>query len=209
MTEEQIKTVLLAHGGGGRLTADLIENTIVSRFKNDVLTQLTDAACIDVGSSKIMFTTDSFVVKPLFFNGGDIGKLAICGTVNDLAVSGAEPKALSLSLIIEEGLEMETLETILSSAAATADKAGIPVVTGDTKVVERSAADGIFINTAGIGTKIDTVDLSFGRIAPGDKIIINGTIGDHGMTIMSQREGIKFDTPIKSDCACLNPARAR
>ncbi len=204
MTEEQKKTVLLAHGGGGRLTSDLIDNTIVTRFKNDTLTQLTDAAYMDVGSSQILFTTDSFVVKPLFFNGGDIGKLAICGTVNDLAVSGAIPKALSLSLIIEEGLPMETLETILSSAAATAEKAGVPVVTGDTKVVERSAADGIFINTAGIGTKIDSVNLSFDRITPGDKIIINGTIGDHGMTIMSQREGINFDSPIKSDCACLN-----
>lgn len=204
MTKEQKKTVLLAHGGGGRLTSDLIEKTILSRFKNDALTQLTDAACIDAGSSRILFTTDSFVVKPLFFNGGDIGKLAICGTVNDLAVSGAEPKALSLSLIIEEGLPMETLETILSSAAATAEKTGVPVVTGDTKVVERSAADGIFINTAGIGTKMANVDLSFDRIAPGDKIIINGNIGDHGMTIMSQREGIKFDSPIKSDCACLN-----
>ncbi|HEG42730.1 MAG TPA: hydrogenase expression/formation protein HypE [Phycisphaerales bacterium] len=204
MTDEQKKTVLLAHGGGGRLTSDLIEKTILSRFKNDTLGQLTDAACIDTGSSQILFTTDSFVVKPLFFNGGDIGKLAICGTVNDLAVSGADPKALSLSLIIEEGLPMETLETILSSAAATAEKAGVPVVTGDTKVVERSAADGIFINTAGIGTKMANVNLSFDRIAPGDKIIINGTIGDHGMTIMSQREGIKFDSPTKSDCACLN-----
>jgi hydrogenase expression/formation protein HypE len=204
MANDNIKTVLLAHGGGGRLTNNLIENTILSRFKNEGLAELTDAASLNVDSSTVLFTTDSFVVKPLFFNGGDIGKLSICGTVNDLAVSGAKPLGLSLSLIIEEGLPMETLETILTSAAETAEAAGIPVVTGDTKVVETGAADGIFINTAGVGSAIDGVTLSFSEIKPGDKVIINGTIGDHGMTIISQREGMKFDSPLKSDCACLS-----
>jgi len=204
LTENQPDKILLAHGGGGRLTSSLIENHIVPRFGNDKLCQLTDAAEINLDSKTICFTTDSFVVKPLFFNGGDIGKLAICGTVNDIAVAGAKPVALSLSLIIEEGLDFETFEKILSSAAKTAADAGIEIVTGDTKVVEAGAADGIFINTAGIGSKPQSGNLSFGKIEPGDKIIINGTIGDHGMTIISQREGIKFDSPLKSDCACLS-----
>ena len=198
------KQILLAHGGGGRLTGDLIENLILPRFKNDTLSQLTDAACVGLDSNTVCFTTDSFVVKPLVFAGGDIGKLAICGTVNDLAVSGARPIALSLSLIIEEGFDFALLETILTSAAEEAKKAGVSVVTGDTKVVEAGAADGIFINTAGIGTRIEGVDLSVKRIEVGDKIIINGNLGDHGMTIMSQREGIGFKTPLKSDCAVLS-----
>lgn len=201
---EQPKKILLAHGGGGRLTSALIDKHIVPRFGNDKLCQLTDAAEINLDSNTICFTTDSFVVKPLFFSGGDIGKLAICGTVNDLAVAGAKPVALSLSLIIEEGLEFDVFEKILQSAADTAKAAGVEIVTGDTKVVETGAADGIFINTAGIGSKPQSGNLSFGKINPGDKIIINGTLGDHGMTIISQREGIKFDSPLKSDCACLN-----
>ena len=201
---DQPKRILLAHGGGGRLTGDLIENLILPRFKNETLEQLTDAACLELDSTSLCFTTDSFVVKPLVFSGGDIGKLAVCGTVNDLAVSGAKPVGLSLSLIIEEGMEFSLLEDILTSAANEAKKAGVPIVTGDTKVVEVGAADGIFINTAGIGTRIKGIDLSVKRIAVGDKIIINGNIGDHGMTIMSQREGISFQTPLQSDCAALN-----
>jgi hydrogenase expression/formation protein HypE len=203
MTNDNNK-ILLAHGGGGRLTGNLIEEIILPRFTNETLAQLTDGALIELESTKLCFTTDSFVVKPLVFAGGDIGKLAVCGTVNDLAVSGAKPVGLSLSLIIEEGMEFALLEQILDSAAQTAAKAGVPIVTGDTKVVESGAADGIYINTAGVGTMIDGVDLSVKRIAPGDKIIINGTIGDHGMTIMSQREGMSFDSPLKSDCAPLN-----
>ena len=203
MSDESRK-ILLAHGGGGRLTSDLIERMILPKFANETLQQLTDAACIETGTTKVCFTTDSFVVKPLVFAGGDIGKLSVAGTVNDLAVSGARPVGLSLALIIEEGLEFETLEAILSSAAAEAKKAGVPIVTGDTKVVEAGAADGIYINTAGVGALIDGVDLSVKRIEVGDKIIINGNIGDHGMTIMSQREGISFTTPLRSDCACLN-----
>lgn len=198
------KKILLAHGGGGRLTGDLIENVILPRFANETLSQLTDAAAIELESTSLCFTTDSFVVKPLVFAGGDIGELAVCGTVNDLAVSGAKPVGLSLSLIIEEGMEFSLLEQILSSAADCAEKAGVPIVTGDTKVVESGAADGIYINTAGIGTRLEGVDLSVKRIAAGDKIIINGNIGDHGMTIMSQREGISFQTPLQSDCAALN-----
>ena len=204
MTQNQTKKILLAHGGGGRLTAALIENSILPKFGNETLNQLTDAAQLELDSGSISFTTDSFVVKPLIFSGGDIGKLAICGTVNDLAVAAAEPKALSLSLIIEEGLPFDRFEQILQSAALTAKAAGVPIVTGDTKVVESGAADGIFINTAGIGTRRQNVDMSLNRIEPGDKILINGNIGDHGMTIMSQREGMKFESPLKSDCACLN-----
>ena len=203
MTDDN-KKILLAHGGGGRLTGDLIEKVILPRFANETLEQLTDAAAIELTSTSLCFTTDSFVVKPLIFAGGDIGKLAVCGTVNDLAVSGAKPVALSLSLIIEEGMEFSLLERILNSAADCAQKAGVPIVTGDTKVVESGAADGIYINTAGIGTRLDGVDLSVKRITPGDKVIINGNIGDHGMTIMSQREGISFQTLLQSDCAALN-----
>jgi hydrogenase expression/formation protein HypE len=204
MTDEQNKKILLAHGGGGRLTAKLIDDMILPRFNNAILAQLTDSALLQLDSTSLCFTTDSFVVKPLFFNGGDIGKLAVCGTVNDLAVAGAKPLALSLSLIIEEGLEIKTLEKILDSAAKTAAEANIPIVAGDTKVVETGAADKIFINTAGVGTKIPNVNISFDKIAPGDSIIINGTIGDHGMTIVSQREDLNFDSPIQSDCACLH-----
>ena len=198
------KKILLAHGGGGRLMGSLIEDVILPKFGNATLDGLTDCAALELGSGSVCFTTDSFVVKPLFFNGGDIGKIAVCGTVNDVAVGGADVAALSMSLIIEEGLEISVLERILSSAAETAKRAGVEIVTGDTKVVERGAADGIFINTAGVGVRREGVDISFDGICPGDKIIINGTIGDHGMTIISQREGIGFDSPLKSDCACLN-----
>ncbi len=203
MTQSEGKKIMLAHGGGGRLTSNLIAETILPKFKNDILDRLSDSADLDLSSPAICFTTDSFVVKPLFFSGGDIGKLAVCGTVNDLAVAGAKPAALSLSLIIEEGFPFSDLERILQSAADTAADAGVAIVTGDTKVVETGAADGIFINTAGVGTRIEGVELSISKIAPGDKVIINGNIGDHGMTIISQREGIKFDSPLKSDCACL------
>ncbi len=182
---------------------DLIARMIVPKFGDGQSVQLTDSAVIDVPADKICFTTDSFVVQPLFFNGGDIGKLSVCGTVNDLAVAGAKPIALSLSLILEEGLEMAVLEKILQSIADTAKAANVDIVTGDTKVVEAGSADGVFINTSGVGALMDDVDLSFTRIKPGDAILVNGTLGDHGMTIMSQREGLKFDTPLKSDCACL------
>jgi hydrogenase expression/formation protein HypE len=203
MTKSEKKRILLAHGGGGRLSSDLIANTIIPKFRSDDLLKLTDSAQLDLSCPSVFFTTDSYVVKPLFFNGGDIGKLAVCGTVNDLAVCGAKPVALSLSLIIEEGLETDILDKVLQSAADAAKEASVSVVTGDTKVVETGSADGLFINTAGVGTKIEGSDLSFDRITTGDKVIVSGTMGDHGMTIMSQREGIKFDSPLRSDCAPL------
>ncbi len=203
MVDNYHKRVLLAHGGGGRLMANLIADKILPRFANETLQKLLDAATVHVGDANVLFTTDSFVIKPLFFHGGDIGKLAVCGTVNDLAVAGARPVALSLALIIEEGFEMELLDRILDSAAHAARAVGVAVVAGDTKVVERGAADGIFITTAGIGERI--ADLSTDAIEAGDVIIINGTIGDHGMAVMSQRKGIEFDTPIQSDCAALSP----
>jgi len=203
VNQRQDNRILLAHGGGGRLTGSLISSMILPRFDNDILGRLGDSASLELSSRSILFTTDSFVIKPLFFNGGDIGKLAVCGTVNDLAVAGAKPVALSLSLIIEEGFQTALLEKILDSAADTADKAGVRIVTGDTKVVEKGSADGIFINTAGIGIRLPDTELSFGRITPGDCIIINGTVGDHGMAVMSKRREIEFDSPIESDCACL------
>lgn len=195
--------ILLAHGGGGQLSDELIRNHILPKFKNDALSELADSAKLNLASDSICFTADSYVVKPLFFNGGDIGKLAVCGTMNDLAVAGSVPLALSLSLIIEEGFEFELLDKILTSISETARKNNISVVAGDTKTVEAGAADKIFINTAGIGTRLPGVDLGYNRITEGDKIIINGTIGDHGMTIISQREGIKFQSKLKSDCASI------
>jgi hydrogenase expression/formation protein HypE len=195
--------ILLAHGGGGQLSYEFIRRHILPRFKNDILAKLGDSAEINLDSNSVCFTADSYVVKPLFFNGGDIGKLAVCGTVNDLAVAGSRPVALALSLIIEEGFEFELLEKILDSISSAAKENNVSIVTGDTKTVEAGAAEKIFINTAGIGVKLAGVDLGVEKIAVGDKIIINGTVGDHGLTIISQREGIKFQSKLKSDCAGL------
>jgi hydrogenase expression/formation protein HypE len=195
--------ILLAHGGGGQLSYEFIRWHILPRFKNDALAKLGDSAEINLDSNSVCFTADSYVVKPLFFNGGDIGKLAVCGTVNDLAVAGSRPVALALSLIIEEGFEFELLERILDSISRSAKENNVDIVTGDTKTVETGAAEKIFINTAGIGVKLAGVELGVEKIAAGDKIIINGTVGDHGLTIISQREGIKFQSKLKSDCAGL------
>jgi hydrogenase expression/formation protein HypE len=203
MTKAENDRILLAHGGGGQLTDELIRNHILPSFKNETLAELADSAKLNLTSNSVYFTTDSYVVKPLFFNGGDIGKLAVCGTVNDLAVAGSKPVALALSLIIEEGFEFESFEKILASVSEAAHRNNINIVTGDTKTVEAGAADKIFINTAGIGEKLPGVDLGFDKIVVGDIIIINGTIGDHGMTIISQREGIKFQSQLQSDCAGL------
>jgi hydrogenase expression/formation protein HypE len=197
------KRILLAHGGGGQLTDDLIRRHILPGLKNDALNELGDSAKLNLPTGSVCFTTDSYVVKPLFFNGGDIGKLAVCGTVNDLAVAGAKPIALTLSFIIEDGFEIELLDKILASIGETANQIGVDIVTGDTKTVETGAADKIFINTAGIGIRLPGVDLGFEKIAIGDKIIINGTVGDHGMTIISQRKEINFKSQFKSDCAPL------
>jgi hydrogenase expression/formation protein HypE len=193
--------ILLAHGGGGQLSDELIRHLILPSFKNDVLSELGDSAKLNLASKSVCFTTDSYVVKPLFFNGGDIGKLAVCGTINDLAVAGSKPVALALSLIIEEGFEFALLEKILGSISEAAKENKVDIVAGDTKTVEAGAADKIFVNTAGIGVKSAGVDLGVEKTEVGDKIIINGTIGDHGMTIISQREGIKFESQLKSDCA--------
>ncbi len=182
---------------------DLIRHHVLPSLKNDTLDELGDSARLNLTSGSLCFTTDSYVVKPLFFNGGDIGKLAVCGTVNDLAVAGSRPVALALSLIIEDGFEIELLDKILANIGKTARQSGVDIVTGDTKTVETGAADRIFINTAGIGIRLAGVDLGFEKIAVGDKIIINGTIGDHGMTIISQREELKFQSQLKSDCASL------
>ena len=204
MQNPQLDRILLAHGGGGQLSDSLIRNNILPKILNSP-TELTDSASLELDSTSVCFTTDSYVVKPLFFNGGDIGKLAVCGTVNDLAVAGAVPRALSLSLIIETGLELAVLDKILESIGTTAKQSNVKIVTGDTKTVEQGSADKIFINTAGLGCKIPGINLGTSNIKPNDKIIINGTIGDHGMTIMSQREGIRFQSDLISDCACLSP----
>jgi len=203
MKKDDFEKVLLAHGGGGQLSDQFIHKHILPRFSNNTLTELTDAAKLNLDSKSLCFTTDSYVIKPLFFHGGNIGKLAVCGTINDLAVSGSRPVALSLALIIEEGFPFESLEKILDSIAETAAQHNVSIVTGDTKTVESGAADGIFINTAGIGVRIEGVELSFGKIAVGDVVIISGSIGDHGMTIMSQRQDIGFHSQLKSDCAAL------
>jgi hydrogenase expression/formation protein HypE len=203
MTPNEPQRILLAHGGGGQLTNQLIRRTILPQFDNPALSELGDSARLDLPSASICFTTDSYVVKPLFFNGGDIGKLAVCGTINDLAVSGARPFALTLSLIIEEGLELSVLERVLQSAGATARQNGVSIVTGDTKTVERGSADSLFINTAGIGIRLPNADVGMSKITVGDKILISGTIGDHGMTILSQRKGIAFESQLQSDCAAL------
>jgi hydrogenase expression/formation protein HypE len=195
--------ILLAHGGGGQLMDDLIRRLILPSLNNNTLNEMGDSARLDLGSGSLCFTTDSYVVKPLFFRGGDIGKLAVCGTVNDLAVAGSRPVALTLSLIIEDGFEMELLDRILTSIGQTARQCEVDIVAGDTKTVEAGAADKIFINTAGIGVRLAGVDLGFRKIAAGDQIIINGSIGDHGMTIISQREDIQFQTQLQSDCAAL------
>ncbi|MHC4618021.1 MAG: hydrogenase expression/formation protein HypE [Planctomycetota bacterium] len=193
--------ILLAHGGGGRLSDELIRGVILPSLSNEILAELADSARLELASNSVCFTTDSYVVKPLFFNGGDIGKLAVCGTVNDLAVAGSRPIAVALSLIIEEGFEFELLEKILCSVARAAQQNNVKIVAGDTKTVEAGAADKIFVNTAGIGIRPAGVDLGLGKIKVGDRILISGTIGDHGMTIISQREGIKFESQLKSDCA--------
>jgi len=204
MTKRKHDRILLAHGGGGRLSDELIRHNILPRLKNDALAELSDSAKLNLSSNEICLTTDSYVVKPLFFNGGDIGKLAVCGTVNDLAVAGAKPVALTLSLIIEEGFEFELLDKILESIARTAEESNVEIVAGDTKTVESGAADGIYINTAGVGVRMPGRELGCEKITAGDKIIVNGTIGDHGLAIISQRKGIELESRLKSDCAPLS-----
>ena len=197
------KKILLAHGSGGRLSHELVQKTLAPRFANRILDKMDDAAVFDF-SGRLAFTTDSYVVSPIFFPGGDIGKLAVCGTVNDLAMSGATPLYISLSLIIEEGLSLDELESIADSIQRAATEAGVKVVAGDTKVVNQGNADRLFINTSGIGVIPEGVSISGSRAAAGDKVILSGSIGDHGMAVMSQRQGLRFQMPIESDCAPLN-----
>jgi hydrogenase expression/formation protein HypE len=196
------KTIRLAHGSGGLLTHKLIKNTILKYFKSKTLGQLNDSAELSVPDRKIAFTTDSYVVDPLFFPGGDIGMLAIYGTVNDLAMQGAVPQYISLSLIIEDGLSFKNLERILSSAARAAQKAKVEVVCGDTKVVEKGHADKIFITTSGIG--IIKMQLGKKRVRAGDAVIVSGTIGDHGIAIMNERLKLGLKSSIRSDSAPLS-----
>lgn len=195
-----MEKITLAHGAGGKFSADLIREIILPAFDNKFLNELHDGAKI----GKIAMTTDSYVIRPIFFRGGDIGKLSICGTVNDLAVTGAVPKFLSVGLIIEEGFDIEDLKKIIFSMRRAADEAEIKIVTGDTKVVGKGQADGIFINTAGVGELIEGVEISAKKISVGMKILISGTTGDHATTILSERHGLEIPESLKSDCAPLN-----
>ena len=198
--------ITLDYGSGGKKTARLIEQLLVPAFSNPALEALGDGAFVE-GADKLAFSTDSFVVDPLFFPGGDIGKLSVCGTVNDLAVCGAEPKYLSLSFILEEGLKTEELRRIVASVRAQAEKAGVQIVTGDTKVVEKGRGDRIYINTAGIGF-VRFPGLSPKKLRPGDAVIVSGTVGDHGTAVMLARSGM-MQGDIRSDCAALNALCAR
>jgi hydrogenase expression/formation protein HypE len=197
-------TVTLAHGGGGRLTHMLIERMFVPAFRNPALETLHDGAILPAPAGRLAFTTDSFVVSPLFFPGGDIGSLAIHGTVNDLAMCGAAPLALSAGCILEEGLPMDVLWRVVQAMSAAARGAGVSVATGDTKVVDRGKGDGIFITTSGIGVIAEGVHISPLRAQAGDVVLINGEIAMHGIAIMSVREGLQFETELQSDSAALN-----
>jgi hydrogenase expression/formation protein HypE len=196
--------VVLGHGSGGRLGANLLRDVFFPHFSNPALDRRDDQAVLEFAGPKLAFTTDSFVVRPLFFPGGDIGSLAVHGTVNDLAMGGATPLWLSAAFIIEEGLPIETLHRIAASMAEAAAAAGVRIVTGDTKVVERGKGDGVFINTAGIGSVRRDIHLSANQARPGDAVILSGSIGDHGTAIMASREGLEFETTIVSDSAPLH-----
>lgn len=202
-------TVLMAHGGGGRLTQMLIERMFVPAFDNLSLESLHDGAILEVGGARLAFSTDSFVINPLFFPGGNIGSLAVHGTVNDLAMCGARPLGLSSSLILEEGLPMEELWRVVQSMQQAAQAVGVPIVTGDTKVVDRGKGDGVFINTSGLGLIPAGVEVSPRRARPGDLILVNGAIAVHGIAIMSVREGLEFETTLESDSAPLYDLVAR
>jgi hydrogenase expression/formation protein HypE len=196
--------VVLGHGSGGRLSAELMHDIFLPAFGNAALNRLDDQAILEMGSGRIAFSTDSFVVKPLFFPGGNIGELAVYGTINDLAVGGAEPKYLSASFILEEGLPLELLAQIVNAMSAAAKRAGVAIVTGDTKVVERGSGDQVFINTSGIGCVPQGLQLSASLVKPGDHILLSGPLGDHGITILSQREGLEVGGDLQSDAAPLH-----
>jgi len=197
-------TIVMGHGGGGKLGNELVEHLFLPAFRNPELENLGDAAVLDAAGARLAISTDSFVVQPLFFPGGSIGDLAVNGTVNDLAVSGAEPKYLSASFILEEGFALTQLAAIVNAMAKAAAIAGVKIVTGDTKVVERGHGDGCYITTAGVGVLRSDSAVGPRRARNGDAVIVSGSIGDHGMAIMSVREGLEFESPIRSDCAALN-----
>jgi hydrogenase expression/formation protein HypE len=197
-------TIVMGHGGGGSLSADLTEHLFKPAFSNAALNTLSDSAVLTLPPGRIAYSTDSFVVQPLIFPGGSIGSLAVNGTVNDISMSGGRPAHLSAGFILEEGLPMATLAQIVADMAAAARAAGVTIVTGDTKVVERGHGDGLYINTSGLGVIPDGVMLAPQRAQPGDVILLSGSLGDHGMAIMSVREGLDFETSIVSDCAPLN-----
>ena len=196
--------IVLGHGSGGRLSAELLQDVFLPLFSNPVLDRMDDQAVIEIGGSRLAFTTDSFVVQPVIFPGGDIGSLAVHGTVNDLAMGGAQPLFLSAAFILEEGFPTEMLRRIAASMAEAARAAGVMIVTGDTKVVEKGKGDGLFINTTGIGAIPEGVHLSANQARPGDRILLSGPIGDHGIAILAKREGLEFETEIVSDSAPLH-----
>lgn len=199
-----MERILLAHGSGGELSHELVASLFAQVFSNPLLDPLDDMAVLRIGESRLAFTTDSYVVTPIFFPGGDIGRLAVCGTVNDLAMGGAIPLFLSAGFIIDEGFPLASLEKIVLSMQYTASESGVKIVTGDTKVVNRGGADQIFINTAGIGLIPDGIHVSGSLAGPGDRVLLSGTIGDHGVAILSSREGLEFSTTLTSDCSPLN-----
>jgi len=198
--------ITMAHGGGGTRMHDLIEGVFLRRFRNDLGDGQRDAALLELGGARLAFTTDSFVVDPIFFPGGDIGSLAVHGTVNDLAMAGARPRYLSAAFILEEGFDIALLERVADSMQRAAAESGVQIVTGDTKVVERRNGDGLFINTSGIGVVGHNLDIGPRSIRPGDRVIVSGDLGRHGMAIMTTREGFELETPIESDSAPLWPA---
>jgi hydrogenase expression/formation protein HypE len=200
----EYNNVLLAHGGGGKLTHQLIQKMFLSQFKNELLAPLHDGAILNLNGTRLAFSTDSYVVSPMFFPGGDIGELAVNGTVNDLAMCGARPLYLTAAFIIEEGLAMEELWRVVTSMQKAAERAGVMIVTGDTKVVDRGKADKIFVNTSGVGLVPAGVDINPKNIRAGDTIILSGPIAEHGMAIMSVREGLEFESQLESDTAPLN-----
>jgi hydrogenase expression/formation protein HypE len=197
-------TILLAHGGGGELSGELIRREILTRFKSRELARLADAAVLEFPLGRLALTTDGYVVRPLFFRGGDIGRLCVSGTVNDLLVSGAKPLYLSLGIIVRDGFPLADFRRILDSIAATAAEAGVEIVTGDTKTVDHAAADGIFLTTAGVGVVAAAVKLDYAAARDGDAVLVSGTMGDHGVAIMAEREQLGFTSPVESDVAPLN-----
>lgn len=200
----EIKQICLGHGSGGAMSRDLLENVIRPAFSNPILDEMHDGARFSINNTDLAFTTDSYVIKPLFFPGGDIGKLAVCGTVNDLAMAGAIPLYISVGLIIEEGFLISDLQRIITSMHQAAQISGVSIITGDTKVVNKKAADGIYINTAGIGQRINGTNIGVKQIMPGQRIIVSGFIGDHAATIMAHRHDLEMPAALQSDCAPLN-----